>query len=77
MKLDPETNTLTFASREELQNLHDQLSSLVRLAMVQASKHEEDPHKAKELTKHVMQELRTVMRFLNVAREHLPKKSFG
>ena len=77
MRLDPHSNTLAFASREELQELHDQLSALVRLAMLQASKHEEDPQKAKELTKNVMQELRTVVRFLNVAREHLPRKSFG
>ncbi len=76
MKLDPETNTLSFASREELVELHDQLSGLVRLAMLQASKHEPDPHKAKELTKKVMQELHTVMRFLNVVREHLPRKAF-
>jgi hypothetical protein len=73
VKLDPDTNTLTFENREELQALHDQLSVLVRMAMVQTTRHEEDADKAKELSKGVMQDLHTVMRFLNVARQHLPR----
>ncbi len=76
MKFDAERNALGFASRDEVQEFHNQLSALVRLAMVQATKQIEDPAAAKDASRAVMKELRAVVRALNVLRTTLPRKTF-
>ncbi len=76
MKYDPEKVTLEFASREEVEEFHLQVSALVRLAMVQATRTVEDPEQAKDLSRDVMKEFRAVMRALNALRSGLPRKAF-
>jgi hypothetical protein len=76
MKYDPESVTLEFASREEAEEFHVQVSALVRMAMVQATRTVEDPEQAKNLSKDVMKEFRAVIRALNALRSGLPRKAF-
>ncbi len=76
MRFDSEHNTLDFSSRAEVEEFHLQLSSLVRLAMVQATRQIADPGEAKNASQGVMQELRAVVRTLNVLRAALPRKEF-
>jgi hypothetical protein len=60
MKYDPEKVTLEFASREEAEEFHLQVSALVRVAMVQATRTVEDPEQALNLSRDVMTEFRAV-----------------
>jgi predicted NAD-dependent protein-ADP-ribosyltransferase YbiA (DUF1768 family) len=76
MKFDPETLTLQFASQEEAVEFHVQVTALVRAAMVETTRAVEDPEQAKNLSRDVMKELRSVMRALNALRSGLPRKAF-
>jgi hypothetical protein len=76
MKYTADAATLEFASLEEVNEFHLQLSALVRTAMVQATRHVEDPDQAKDLSREVMKEYRAVIRALNVLRASLPRKTF-
>jgi hypothetical protein len=76
MKFDASDNTLGFASRAEAEEFHLQLSALVRTAMVQATRHIEDPAEAKDASRGVMKEMRAVVRALNALRSTLPRKTF-
>ncbi len=68
MKFDGEGQVLAFASREEVEQFHTELSALIRGAMVGATRHIEDPAAATEASREVMKEFRTLMRALNVLR---------
>lgn len=76
MTWDGDKRTLTFSSQEELQAFHDELSVLLRTAMVNATRLVEDPQKAKELSRTVMQDNAAVMRMLNTLRTSLERKAF-
>lgn len=76
MKYDPASNSLRFASPDELEQFHLQLTDLVRAAMVNATRHIPDGEQAKVVSREQMKELRTVMSALNTIRAALPKKQF-
>jgi hypothetical protein len=76
MRFDPDACSLSFASPSELQAFHDELSTLVRAAMVGATRHIADSDEAKKASQSVMRELRVSMRALNVMRAKLPRKTF-
>jgi hypothetical protein len=76
MKYDAEALTLRFASLEEAEEFHVQVTALVRAAMVDATRTIEDPELAKNESRDVMKELRAVMRALNALRTGLPRKAF-
>ena len=75
MKFDEETRTLKFASLEEANDFHLELTHLVRCAMVDVNSRVTDPEQAKELSRDVMKQYRTVMRALNGMRRILPRKA--
>lgn len=76
MKCDGAEWTLAFSSQEELEQFHTELSALIRGAMVGATRQIEDAELAKQASKEVLQEFRTLMRALNAMRETLPRKAF-
>lgn len=76
MTWDADTNTLSFASKDEAEKFHAELSLLLRGAMIQATKLVEDPQKAKELSRLVMQDNAAVMRALNALRTGLDRKAY-
>ena len=76
MRFDAEDNSLGFSSRAEAEEFHLQLSALLRTAMVQATRHIEDPAEAKDASREVMKEMRAVVRAINVLRSTLPRKTF-
>ncbi|MEZ4219413.1 MAG: hypothetical protein R3B13_00700 [Polyangiaceae bacterium] len=76
MKYDAEQNALGFKSQDEVEEFHRELSVLVRSAMINATRHIEDPQKAKEVSRGVMKDLRAVVRALNALRTSLPRRSF-
>jgi hypothetical protein len=76
MTYDPKTRALGFASEEELGEFHDELSRLVRSAMVSATRHIEDPHQAKAASREVMKEFRALIRTLNVLRGSLTPRAY-
>jgi hypothetical protein len=71
---DGEALALTFASPEEAEAFHQELSALLRMTMVQATRHVEDPEKAKAFSRLVMQDHATVMRALNALRTTLTRQ---
>lgn len=76
MTWDAEQHSLTFASAEEAEAFHTELSMLLRAAMMQATRHVEDPEKAKAFSRLVMQDNATVMRALNALRTAMPRKAY-
>jgi hypothetical protein len=76
VKYDPETRALGFASEEELHEFHDELSRLIRSAMVSATRRIEDANLAKDASKEVMKEFHALVRTLNVLRANIPRKTF-
>ena len=76
MTWDASTSSLTFASAEEAEAFHTELSMLLRAAMMTATRHIEDPEKAKALSRLVMQDNATVMRALNTLRTAMPRKAY-
>lgn len=76
MSWDPATRALTFSSDEEVEAFHAQLSVLVRQAMMNATRHEPDAQRAKDLSREVMKELAAVMRALNALRAELTPKAY-
>jgi len=77
MKYDPAARALSFNSQEELEAFHQQLSSVVRAAMVGATRHIQDPQQAKLASSQVLKEISVLMRTLNVVRRNMSRKSFG
>lgn len=73
MKFDDSSCTLTFRSLDEASAFHLELTSLVRQAMLQASKTAEDADDLKGPSKAVMQEHAHVLRALNAMRKVLPR----
>jgi hypothetical protein len=76
MKYDATGLRLEFASAEEAKEFHLEVTALIRLAMVEATRAVEDPEQAKGLSRDVMKEYRAVMRALNALRSGLPRKEF-
>lgn len=74
MRYDPSTQALIFGSASEAEGFHDQLSALVRAAMVQATRTVEDPQQAKALSREVFREYASVMRALSSLRDVLPRR---
>jgi hypothetical protein len=76
MRYDGQARSLDFGSHDELLDFHAQLGSLIRMAMVLATRRIEDPAAAKQESKLVMQRYAVLMRTLNVLRASLPRKQF-
>ena len=73
MTFDPETRALKFGSEEELEQFHVELSSLLRTIMVASTKHIEDEHLAKDVSREVYRENHTLVRALNALRQSLAR----
>lgn len=73
MNYDGPAHTLAFASPEEAERFHAELSCLIRSIMVAATKRIEDPAAAKELSREIMQENATLFRALNALRAELTR----
>lgn len=76
MRYDGASRSLDFGSAGEVTAFHDQLSSLIRAAMVLATRRIEDANDAKLESRKVMQRYATLMRTLNALRASLPRKQF-
>jgi len=75
MRFDPDSRALRFASTEELERFHHELSALVRQATFAAHSSEEDAEAARALSREVFREFSVVMRTLNALRKHLPRQA--
>ncbi len=75
MNFDPANRTLAFASQAEVESFHAELSMLIRSIMVASTKHIEDEHVAKDVSREVMKENHTLFRALNALRESLPRSA--
>jgi hypothetical protein len=76
MRYDASERSLSFGSPDETTAFHDQLSSLVRAAMVVATRRIEDASEAKNESRKVMQRYAVLLRTLNTLRTSLPRKQF-
>jgi len=74
MKFDPDSRSLRFASTEELERFHGELSALMREATVAASSTEKDAEAARARSQEVLRTFGVVMRALNALRQHLPRQ---
>ncbi len=76
MNFDAETKTLRFASAEELEAFHTELTSLLREVTVSVSASTPDAAQARERAREVLREFRVIARILNAIRkqsEHKPQ----
>ncbi|MBI2391687.1 MAG: hypothetical protein HYV09_19010 [Deltaproteobacteria bacterium] len=73
MRYDGEERALRFASEEEAERFHRELTTLIRSVMVATTKRIEDAEQAKELSREVMQENATLFRALNALRTALTR----
>lgn len=76
MHYDESARSLSFGSPDEITAFHDQLSSLIRAAMVLATRRIEDASVAKTESRKVMQRYAVLLRTLNTLRTSLPRKQF-
>lgn len=76
MKYEGEERTLVFSSLEEVERFHTELSTLIRGAMVGATRSIEDAALAKDASREVLQQFHTLMSTLNVLRTSLTRKAF-
>jgi hypothetical protein len=76
MRYDDGARSLSFGSSDETTQFHDQLSSLIRAAMVLATGRIEDAGEAKNESRKVMQRYAVLLRTLNTLRTSLPRKQF-
>lgn len=76
MRYDGSARSLSFGSSAETTEFHDQLSSLIRAAMVLATRRIEDTDEAKNESRKVMQRYAVLLRTLNTLRASLPRKQF-
>ncbi len=72
MKLDADSRSLQFASEDELQRFHDDLTELLRAATVSVTKGVE-VEVATERARELMRRHATVLRCLNQLRRALPR----
>ena len=77
MKFDPDARTLRFADAHEAQLFHDQLSVLVRSAIVAAGRGITDDKQATEASREVLREFAAVVRALNALRKELERHPGG
>lgn len=75
MHYDRASRTLTFGSDEEAGQFHDELSALLRHAMIEATRTVQDAEQAKAISREVFKECATVTRALNAFRKELPRHS--
>jgi hypothetical protein len=74
VKYDPQTRTLTFASDDEVERFHAEITALLREAVVSVSKHGE-AEQGKAAAQGVFKQFGAVMRTLNAFRRHLTPNS--
>lgn len=77
MKYDPHAHTLTFASAEEVERFHLQLTALLRETMVAATRRLADSQEARRTSRKIMRHYVLLMRTINTLRRELPRKSLG
>jgi hypothetical protein len=70
LKYDPASHTLEFASDEEADRFHTELTALLRVAVTDVSRHGE-AEEGKAAAQAVFKEFASVMRVLNQMRRHL------
>ena len=70
MKLDSETHTLRFASAEELDSFHRELTILLREVTVSVTGSTKDAVEARDRAKEVLREFRVVARLINTLRKN-------
>ena len=73
MKYDPSTRTLQFASDQEVERFHAEVTTLFREAVTEASRHG-DAHAGKIAAQAVFKDFASVMRALNAMRRHLDRE---
>jgi hypothetical protein len=77
MRYDPSSRALSFASVEEVDEFHVELTALLRETMIHTTRRIADSHEARNASREVMREYRLLMRAINALRRELPHKSFG
>lgn len=73
MKYEPETRTLQFASPEELESFHRELTALLREVTIAVSGATPDASQARERAREVLREFKVVTRILNAVRKGNPR----
>lgn len=74
MKYDHTTRTLQFTSDQEVDRFHAEVTTLLRDAVTEASRHG-DAHAGKLAAQAVFKDFASVMRALNVLRRHLEREA--
>jgi hypothetical protein len=69
VKYEPDARTLQFASAEELDAFHHELTTLLREVTVSVSSTTKDANEARERTREVLREFKVVTRILNALRK--------
>lgn len=75
MKYDPETRTLTFSSDHEVDELHRQLTLLLRHTLTEASKTVEDGTAARAISQSILKECAAVTRTINTLRRSMTPRA--
>jgi len=69
VKYDPDTRTLQFASAEELDSFHRELTAMLREITVSVSAATPDANVARDRAREVLREFKVVTRILNAIRK--------
>ncbi len=76
MKYDPTERSLQFATDDEVERFHKELTLLLREVVTEASRHG-DRDQGKAAAKSVFKDVPTVLRALNAFRAHLERVAEG
>lgn len=73
MKYEPDSRTLQFASAEELDAFHLELTALLREVTVSVSSTTQDATQARDRAREVLREFKVVTRILNALRRRVDR----
>ena len=74
MKYEPESRTLQFASPEELDSFHRELTALLREVTASVSSTTPDANAARDRAREVLREFKVVTRILNAIRKRSDRR---